>query len=136
MVHGGNIQFNFAKLSSQEVKQRVFHVIRSLLDFGTHHGCAWQQWWPVMPRFGHLMGRPNRPVTPPLPAKSRNQVNHACGGRHILRETRRTKERIETEFFGNLKKIGRRWSDETATFLRPFRAHQNQLGSTNPPALP
>ena len=89
MVHGGNIQFNFAKLSTQEVKQRVFHVIRSLVDFGTHHGCVWQQWWPAMPRFWHLMGRANRPVMPPLLAKSRTP----------LRETRRTKERIYPELF-------------------------------------
>ena len=66
-------------------KQRVFHVIRSR----AHHGCARQQWWPVMPRFWHLMGRPNRPVTSPLLAKSRTP----------LRETRRTKERIYPELF-------------------------------------
>ena len=134
MRHGGNIHFNFAKFILPRTKAARFPCHSFPSGF-------WHASWLCMAAMvagnasiWHLMGRPNRPVTPPLLAKSRTP----------LRETRGTKARnrprtppgpaVRLVFSGN--ESGRRWSDEAATFLRPFRAHPNQLGSANPLALP
>ena len=85
-----------------------------IVDFGTHDGCTWQQWWPAMPRFWHFMGRHNRAMLPLL-AKSRGQVHHACAARHTFEGNAAGGPKNEST--PNRSRTG-----SPVTFLRPFHA--------------